>query len=600
MGERWQDRFRAARMSLPSWAREAPDHSLFRSNASGTWEIYAWDRTSGEQRQVTKRHQGTMSGVLDPTGEWIWWFDDTDGDEFGVWRRQPFGGGDDEEAVPGLPPSYEGGLALGASGRALVGRSTDEGFSVHAATAGPDATPPRTVYQHRQEGWLAALSRDESLFAIAHSEHGDSRHMAVRVLRLGPGGDGATVADLWDGPRLGLAPVAFAPHDHRLLVLHERRGRTEPLIWDPVTGTERDIPLDLPGELSASWYPDGRSLLICQDHQARSQLYRYDLATGDLVSLEIPRGLVAAAAARPDGTVEYAWSSSARPPVIRDTAGAVVRTPPGAAAPASVPVTDATVPGRGGDIHALVSTPEGGAAPYPTVFVVHGGPQAQDFDSFAPDVAAWVDHGFAVVRVNYRGSTGYGSAWRDALEGRVGLTELEDIKAVRDWAVHTGLADPDRLVLEGGSWGGYLTLLGLGLYPGDWAAGIAAVPVADYVAAYQDEMEALRAFDRSLFGGSPDEVPERYRQSSPISYVEQVAAPVLILAGENDPRCPIRQIDNYVARLAELGKPHEVYRFDAGHGSYVVEERIRHMAAELDFALRNTGVQMKESPPTHT
>jgi dipeptidyl aminopeptidase/acylaminoacyl peptidase len=195
-----------------------------------------------------------------------------------------------------------------------------------------------------------------------------------------------------------------------------------------------------------------------------------------------------------------------------------------------------------------------------------------------------------VVHVNYRGSTGYGAAWRDALTGRPGLTELEDLAAVHDWAISSGLTDPDRTVLAGGSWGGYLTLLGLGTQPERWAAGVAAVPVADYLAAYEDEMEPLRAFDRSLFGGSPEQVPERYERSSPISYVDAVRAPVLVLAGANDPRCPIRQIDNWVATAQERGKPVEVYRFDAGHGSLVVDERVRQMRAELEFAARMLGL----------
>jgi dipeptidyl aminopeptidase/acylaminoacyl peptidase len=153
--------------------------------------------------------------------------------------------------------------------------------------------------------------------------------------------------------------------------------------------------------------------------------------------------------------------------------------------------------------------------------------------------------------------------------------------------VASGLADPRRCVLEGGSWGGYLTLLGLGTQPDRWAAGIAAVPVADYVAAYEDEMEQLKAMDRVLFGGTPAEAPDAFKAGSPITYVEAVKAPVLVTAGENDPRCPIRQIDNYLARLDALGKQHEVYRFDAGHGSLVVTERIRQMAVELDFLRRH-------------
>ncbi|QXJ23113.1 S9 family peptidase [Actinomadura graeca] len=582
--ERWKARFRAARMSLPRWARDAPHHSIYRSNVTGTWEIYTWDRESGERRQVTERPNGTWMGGVDPSGEWVWWFADTDGDEFGVWRRVAFGAAEGTEsvpAVPGLEPSYPSGLALGASGLAAVGRTTDGGTTVHLCRPGAE---PEVLYHHAEDAHVAGLSRDEALIAIGHSEHGDSRHMALRVVRP----DGTAVADLWDGPGKGVYGAGFAPvhGDTRLLVGHERRGKEELLIWDPVAGTEREVVLDLPGEIGASWYPDGSALLVSHSHEARDELYRYDLGTGALLPIETPRGVIGGADVRPDGTVEFSWSSAAEPPVIRSTSGEIVMTPPGPAAPPSVPVVDAWVDGPGGRIHALVSRP-GGEGPHPTVFDVHGGPTAQDDDSFAPAVAAWVDHGFAVVRVNYRGSTGYGSVWRDAIEGRVGLTELEDVKAVRDWAVSSGLADPERLVLTGGSWGGFLTLLGIGTQPDDWTVAVAAVPVADYVAAYEDEMEGLQAFDRSLFGGSPDEVPDRYRESSPITYVSRVRAPVLILAGENDPRCPIRQIDNYLARLDELGLPHEVYRYDAGHGSLVVEERITQMAAEIDFARKH-------------
>jgi dienelactone hydrolase len=577
--ERWKARFRAARVSLPSWAHDAPHRSVYRSNATGTWEIYTWDRETDAKRQVTDRPNGTWMGGVDPTGEWIWWFADTDGDEFGVWRREPFGGGKD--AAPTLEPSYPAGLAVGSSGLAVIGRTTESGSIIHWCA--PE-TDPRVLYAHDEDAYIIDLSEDESLVAINHSEHGDSRHMALRVVQA----DGSTVGDLWDGPGKGLGAVAFSPvaGDQRLLVEHERRGRSEPLIWDPVSGEVREIELDLTGEVGADWYPDASALLVSRSHHARDELYRYDLATGSLEQIDTPRGVIGSATARPDGTVEFSWSSSASPPVIRSTSGAVVLTPPGDPAPESVAVEDAWVTGPGGDVHALISKPAG-AGPFPTVFDIHGGPAAFDQDSFSPDTAAWVDHGFAVVRVNYRGSSGYGSGWRDAIEGRPGLVELEDIKAVRDWAVSSDLADPSRLVLTGGSWGGFITLLGIGTQPGDWSVAIGIVPVADYVAAYEDEMEALQAFDRSLFGGSPADVPDRYSASSPITYVDQVTTPVLVMAGENDPRCPIRQVDNYLARLRELGKEHEVYRYDAGHGSLVVEERIRQMAATIDFARKH-------------
>jgi dipeptidyl aminopeptidase/acylaminoacyl peptidase len=468
-----------------------------------------------------------------------------------------------------------------------VGRSTDDGTSVHVARTGER---PATIYAHKEDAQVGALSRDGTLLALEHSEHGDSRHMALRVLRVDATAP-SVVGELWDGPGLGLRAMAFAPTpgDARLLVLNERHGRWLPLLWDVETGAQRELELDLPGDVSARWYPDSSALLIGHEHHARSELYRLDLARGAVAKLPTPRGTIAGATARPDGAVEFLWSSGAQPPAVRDIAGTVVFRVRGAAAPESVPVDDAWVDGLGGRIHALISKPAGASGAMPTVFLVHGGPTSQDADSFVPGVAAWVDAGFAVVRVNYRGSTGYGSAWRDAIEHRVGLTELEDIAAVRDWAVDSGVADPSAVVLAGASWGGYLTLLGLGVRPDAWTLGIAGVPVADYVAAYEDEMEGLRAFDRSLFGGTPESVPDRYRRSSPITYVDDVRAPVLILAGANDPRCPIRQIENYIAALAARGTPHEVYRFDAGHGSLVIEERIRQVAAELAFARRHLG-----------
>jgi dipeptidyl aminopeptidase/acylaminoacyl peptidase len=301
---------------------------------------------------------------------------------------------------------------------------------------------------------------------------------------------------------------------------------------------------------------------VVHTHAARTTLHRYDLVTGELETLGTAPGCVGSASVRPDGTVEYSCSSAAAPPSVRalfpDGTDSELIAPAGERAPGSVPVVDAWVPSPGGtgDVHALIAVPAGtwpeSGQPLPTVFVLHGGPHAADEDRFSAVRAAWVEAGFAVVEVNYRGSTGYGSGWRDAIEGNPGLTELADVAAVHDWCIAQGLADPARCVVNGWSWGGYLTLLALGTQPDRWAAGIAGVPVADYLTAYADEMEQLRAFDRALFGGSPEQLPDRYRAASPLTYVARVRAPVLVLAGENDPRCPIQQVDNYLDAAAEI------------------------------------------------
>jgi dipeptidyl aminopeptidase/acylaminoacyl peptidase len=144
-------------------------------------------------------------------------------------------------------------------------------------------------------------------------------------------------------------------------------------------------------------------------------------------------------------------------------------------------------------------------------------------------------------------------------------------------------------VLAGASWGGYLTLLGVGVHPDAYAAAIATVPVADYVAAYADESPALQEFDRGLFGGTPDELPELYRERSPITYVDRVRAAVLIITGANDTRCPRRQVDNYVAALRDVGVPHHYDVYEAGHGSMAIAENIRQQALALDFVADHLG-----------
>ncbi|MCW2705519.1 MAG: Dipeptidyl aminopeptidase/acylaminoacyl peptidase [Blastococcus sp.] len=582
---RWQARFRAPRVSLPEWAQDAPHRNIYSSDVSGVVEQYAWDRETGERRQVTDRPNGTLISTLSPDGETIWWFADTDGDEFGVWRTQPFTGGPDAVAVPEVEPAFPAGLEVGRT-LVAIGRSTDDGSELWLAPSGGAA---RVIYRHADPASVDALTRDDALLVISHSEHGDPRYPALRVLRTDGGPDDAdsVVAEKWDGEGRGLHALEFGPlpGDRRLLVGHERRGREELLLWDVDTDTETEIVLDLPGDVTAGFYPDGSALLVGHDHAARSELYRYDLSTGALEKLDTPTGVVRGATARPDGTVELAWSNSELPPVVRRADGPVVLSVSDEEPPAAYPVEDRWVSGPGGDVHALLVRPEG-PGPYATAFLVHGGPEAADDDSYRARRAAYVDAGYAVVHVNYRGSTGYGSAWRDALTGRPGLTELEDVGAVYDALVAEGIVDHRRALLSGGSWGGFLTLLGLGTQPERWAAGIAEVPVADYLAAYEDEMEGLRAYDRALFGGSPDEVRDVYVRSSPITYVDAVAAPVLVVAGANDPRCPIRQIDNYLGELDEQGKEHEVYRFDAGHGSLVIEETIRQVEVALSFALR--------------
>jgi dipeptidyl aminopeptidase/acylaminoacyl peptidase len=587
----WIRRFRAARVSLPTWGLHAPSHAAYATNASGVWQVTSWDLDSDTHVQLTDKRTGVLGGRPTPDGTGVVWFDDHAGDEVGRFVVSPFDGGEPAPLVPDLPEGWAEGLSLRGN-RVAVGISDRDGFRIAIA----DGAGLRTVYAHAQPAGVGGLSRDAALLAISHTEHGDVLHPATRVLDA----DGSVVADVWDGTGNTVHPAAWSPveGDARLVVLADRTGRTRPEVWTPASGERVPLALDLPGEVwLADWYPDAAALLLAHDHLGRTELHRYDLNARRAERLDLADGTILGARVRDDGTIWYAFDSSATPTQIRartpDGHDAPLLVPPGESAPPGVAYVSLHYPnGDGDDVHAFLARPPGDG-PFPLVVEVHGGPHAHVTDSFSARTQAWVDHGFAVLQPNYRGSTGYGKRWEDALIGDPGRPELIDVRAGRDHLVANGVADAERIVLAGASWGGYLALQGIGTQPEAWSAAVAVVPVADYPTAYEDESPGLQEFDRSLFGGTPEQLSDLYRERSPLTYVARVRAPVLIITGANDTRCPKRQVDNYVEALAAAGVAHAYDVFDAGHGSLAVDEAIREQALSLAFVAEHLGT----SPP---
>jgi dipeptidyl aminopeptidase/acylaminoacyl peptidase len=132
-----------------------------------------------------------------------------------------------------------------------------------------------------------------------------------------------------------------------------------------------------------------------------------------------------------------------------------------------------------------------------------------------------------------------------------------------------------------------VTLLELGKHPELWTCGVAGVPIGDYVASYDDMSPLLQEYDRALIGGAPSEVPELMRDRNPINFADDVRAPVLLMIGRNDSRCPYAQAMAYVDKLAARGHPHEVYVFPAGHSAFDIDERVRQVEKVLDFLSRH-------------
>ena len=237
------------------------------------------------------------------------------------------------------------------------------------------------------------------------------------------------------------------PGDERLAIGHERRGERAPAIWEPRNGRVADLelPWDRFTEVS-DWWPDGSALLLVELRDGRDHLHRYDLASGAVTELPARPGSLTGARVRPDGSVWYRLQAGTHPGVLLE----VGRDEPilsGGEAPAGRPFIPWSFPNpHGQTVTGWRIEPEA-APPYPTLVLVHGGPTSIDLDRWAPDLQAYVDAGFQVVLVNYRGSIGFGAEWRDALIGNIGWPEVEDILAGIDDLLASDLADPARLAI---------------------------------------------------------------------------------------------------------------------------------------------------------
>jgi dipeptidyl aminopeptidase/acylaminoacyl peptidase len=594
----WQRRFRAPVVGFPHWSPKAPDRLIYASSESGIYQLHAWDRATGEKRQVTNEPVGLISGEVTPDGEWVVWHRDLTGDESGAWVATPFIGGTGATAEPlidGLPSGWDEGLAIGRR-RTAAAVSDREGFALYLAEGGAE---PRRVAESAESIQLGgsnalaasaefgALSADETLLCLEHAEHGDTIHPSLRVVDAKTGEVRAELHD--EGKALcafGWSPI---PGDPRLAIGHERKGERAPALWNVETGEVVDIPLpwDRLTEV-ADWWPDGSAVLLFELRDGRNYLHKYTFSTGSLEALPTLEGSLSGARVRPDGAIWYRLQRGEHPGILfRVGSDEPVLTAPRSAPPGRPFVPWEYRNKQGQRVQGWLVEPDDGPKPWPTLFLVHGGPTSVDLDRWAPEVQAYVDMGFCVAMLNYRGSIGFGAAWRDTLIGNIGFPEVEDIVAGHDDLLARGIADPARSVIAGWSWGGYLTLLMHGMHPDRFVAGVAGVPVADYAAAYADESPLLQAYDRALMGGPPEAVPELIRERSPITYVDRVKAPLLILAGEHDSRCPLQQILNYVERLKARDHPHELYLYSTGHSSFDVDQRISQLKVVLDYLATN-------------
>lgn len=600
----WKQRFRAWTIAGAAVASREHTRGIVTSNQTGVYQLYAWDVPSGERRQLTFRSSGTPVGSLSPDGRFVYYVEDQGGNELGHVVRVPFEGGDAQDVTPDLPPYSAAGIAMSRDARHLgITVATRDGLQTYIIDVGDEGTlGERRPIHHttRLMGGLS-LSNDGAIAVVRVSERSKSTDVDLLAIDTATG---ARIGELHDDDAT-LAAVRFSrvDGDERLLCSTNRSGQIRPLLWDPRTGARHDIDLaDVDGDVTPiDWSDDGARVLLVRFSAAVQRLGVLELAAGALRWLAHPPGMILGAHFSGEDEILAMMTDSTSPNrlVALDAAsGAMKRVVlHGATAPAGTPWRSVTFPSsEGARIQAWLATPPG-AGPFPTVVHIHGGPDSAILDAFFPAGQAWVDHGFAMLSVNYRGSTTFGRAFQMCIRGDLGHREIDDLAAAHAWLVSERIAIPEQVFLWGASYGGYLTLLGLGRLPELWAGGVASVAIADWTLLYEDGAETIRRYQAALFGGTPDETPEQHARSSPITYAAGVRAPLLVIQGANDTRCPPRQMRVYEEKMLELGKRIEVVWFDAGHGSYAIEQNIEHQERALEFVYGVLGSRAATASP---
>ena len=224
----------------------------------------------------------------------------------------------------------------------------------------------------------------------------------------------------------------------------------------------------------------------------------------------------------------------------------------------------------------------------PLVVMSHGGPTSQTDGSLSMGIQFWSSRGIGVVDVNYRGSSGYGRAYRDALQGAWGLADAEDCIAAARYLSEKGLVDPGRLTIRGGSAGGYTTLVALTFHD-VFAAGASYYGVADLAAL----AEETHKFESRYLDGLVAPYPEGravYDERSPIKHVEGLSAPLILFQGLEDRVVPPEQARMMADALRKSGVPFALIEFEGEqHGFRKAENNIRSLEAELYFYGRILG-----------
>ena len=566
---------------------------LVSSNRSGIWNAYLIPAAGGEPVPLTSSTTDSIFAASPfPNDGRILYSSDKGGNELShLYVRNP--DGTTKDLTPGekLNARFAGWAQDDRSFFVASNERDQRYFDLYEYAADGYA---RTLFFRNTGGFdLGPISRDKRYIALVKSRTTND-------------------ADIWLVDRqarttknltahqgdVGNAPADFSPDGTKLLFISDLGRQFKSLrSYDLATGEQKAVLAPDWDVWGAEFSKSGKYLIVWINENAAFATRLYDAATLQEVRQPgMPNGVVRGLRLSRDDTklAFYASDGSVPDDLYAGHVGKAPTRLTSALNPA-IKRDDLVVPTRvrfksydGLEIPGLLYSPHevSASAKAPALVMVHGGPGGQAQFGYSALTQALVNHGYVVFDINNRGSTGYGKTFYAMDDRRHGEADLGDVVASKQMLAASGLVDPARIGIIGGSYGGYMVLAALTLQPDAFKVGVDLFGISNWIRTLENIPPWWTSFKEALYAemGNPKTDAERLRRISPLFNASKIKVPLMVLQGANDPRVLKIESDEIVAAAKNNGVPTEYIIFpDEGHGFIKKENEIRGYSAILQF-----------------
>ena len=558
----------------------------FSWNQNGRWEIYILELAGySPPQQVTSGEGAKFAPRWSPDGQRLAYILDSDGSENYDIYLFDLTNGEHRNLTPDSPEAILPGYDWSPDGEWIAFCSNRAGrFDTYVMPAAGGQTRKVLDLPHSDD--RVHWSPDGGLLAVV--VEGTGQDYRVYIVPH-DGGEAFPIA--MSGEPISAKDACWSPDGKRLAFSSDVSGNFEIGIYQIASGLIHWLTSGEGEKEAADWSPDGQITYVTS-FGPRSELTIHTLQTNENLSVEFEPGVIYSPKFDPRGEgvlfvfdnprhPDDLWSFSLTEKTARQI---TLSLPPAIDAKKMAMPEEVLYPGLDGtDIPALLYQPAKTSHLPPAVIYIHGGPNWLTQITWDPLVQHMTSRGWVVLAPNYRGSTGYGRGWQLASRFDFGGVDTADVAAGADYLTINQLADPKRIAITGRSWGGYLTMTSLTQYPERWAAGSAVVPFLNWFTGHANSREDLQHWDLENFG-DPEQEYDLWYQRSPFFYLDRIQAPVQLICGAHDVRCPQSESTQAYEQLTNLGKACEYILYpDEGHSFLKVENQVKSKQQQVDF-----------------